>query len=501
MNRCRCLKYILILLLTAGFLSSCSGIVSKTRTTESIPTEAAHKDSYSPLEYYVVSRGGKQGVIDERGKTVLPEKFSRVGIISYNGGVPVFLASDGFANINKQGESNGGLYDINSKMLYPGDYREGYAISAKLIQVCKDSGSFGIMSFSGKEVIPCEYNRICICGDKIVAVVGADSDFVHKFYVYDMEGNLLRSKELRIRLLESELSGGKDIITIDDSGRCGLMNTSFENVLPTEWNGINPAGDNDYIVTNDTEARVVNADGDTLLQGGFTSIHLNYDDNGKFTGFSAVTKNGTYVYDTNLKEIFHTDKYNFVLNNYGKFIAIDESGKMHTLGKNGNDIIPAADYIYWDPESKAYVSGIYKTPGDVQSEDTCYAEDGSKLPLPGQCGIVPVSQDKFIISSHDNGKTLYGFYSRDGKELLPIKYEGLAAYKSNKLIFSEADDFGVVRSGVMDYDGNIIIPADFDMLYGDSGSLLYARLGAVYGLVDSKGRWVFNASDYESLMD
>lgn len=524
MNRFIRPPLLLIFIITACLFVSCADMTAAVTQSINSPSSSYSQADTVSQGYYVVNIGDKAGVVDSYGKMILPAEYSRIEILRYEGSPVVFLASDGAAHIKKgEGDSNGGLFDAGGKLLLSGNFRSGYVLTGGIIALADNDYKYGLVSFSGEEIIPFKYMQVYLCVNEIVAVSGNFDNPSRIFDVYDLKGSLLRTKELRSRFLYYDgTSKSKDIIISDKLGSSfGLINTQFDEILPAEWDSISPAGDNAYIIRKYNEARLVDYKGKDIVSGHFTDIQPNYisspasvfmydseliptpEYNETLIGFSASGNDGAYVFDTSGKEIFHSDKFISVSGYDGKLIGADSTSKMHALDKSGNDIFPAADSIYWDAEGDVYVSITNIVGVNIRSSFSCYTEEGDKLPFPDSSGIDTLSPDRFIIISADPENRLYGLYDRSGKEILPQKYYELQRLNSNGLIvFTEQDDFSVTHSGVMDYSGNIIIPAGYDYIYSNySGSLYYARSGLVYGLIDIKGNWIWKTSDYNSLMD
>ena len=55
--------------------------------------------------------------------------------------------------------------------------------------------------------------------------------------------------------------------------------------------------------------------------------------------------------------------------------------------------------------------------------------------------------------------------------------------------------------GVIDYEGNWVLPQVYNSLVMLEGGLLDARVGSRYGLIELSGHWVWSDLDYEQLDD
>ena len=62
-------------------------------------------------------------------------------------------------------------------------------------------------------------------------------------------------------------------------------------------------------------------------------------------------------------------------------------------------------------------------------------------------------------------------------------------------------DFSTYRYGLIDEDGETLLPMIYDDLRALSFDRYWAVMGDVSGMIDTTGKWYYTVSDYDTLMD
>jgi hypothetical protein len=215
--------------------------------------------------------------------------------------------------------------------------------------------------------------------------------------------------------------------------------------------------------------------------------------------FAAESGGGVSLFDANGKQFFHSDKYIGLTYTGGILLATDSNNGMHALGMDGNEIIPSAGFINWNP-----LAQLFECSADGTSNGFIYyARDGHRLPLPSGGGAQYLAKDRFAFAATNAPDSAYGLCDGGGRILAPAQFSQIYPLgDSGFFLFGIAQADGKAKYGLMDSDGAVVLPAVYDSLYGGAGeSLLNAKLGAVHGLIDTHGNWAWYASDYDSLED
>jgi len=248
-----------------------------------------------------------------------------------------------------------------------------------------------------------------------------------------------------------------------------------------------------YISRRGEKRGVIDSQGKEVTPVKYNSLNRCYDSGDPASIiFSASNEDGVYIFDSSNKQLFFSDRFISVSIQNGAVIAADRLNMYHCVNQEGEDIIPPAQSIYSNesgliicnnPEGKTY-----------------YTEEGKKLPLPESDSIYLISPERFIFIPKD--KWIFGICDTGGGIIVPAEYTFLYPCYDNKdiIIFNVTDKSGKTRCGIIDPDGSILLDG-FDWLSYAGGGLFYAYKGVIHGLVDINGNWIWQTSDYATLMD
>lgn len=169
-------------------------------------------------------------------------------------------------------------------------------------------------------------------------------------------------------------------------------------------------------------------------------------------------------------------------------LRVEQNGKYGIININGTQLInPEYDSImadgYYDEETKYKEAGFILR---IKTDDGYrfgYADQKGKMILEPSYNEINriteiTSKDTYIITA-SNGK--YGLM-KNGKEVLKNEYTELDFDKNNNLLIVQKD----TAQGVLDIDGNNIIPIDYDSII-IGGEYINAQKGEETIIFDSKG--------------
>ena len=137
-----------------------------------------------------------------------------------------------------------------------------------VIKVKKD-GKYGLIDFSGKEVIPTEY-------DEITAISGIENSFKTKkdgkYGIVDNEGKIvIQPQYADIDVLGKDNKTG--FIVKNENGKYGIVDYSNTTILEAKYDTIEKVYGNDmYVVTVNGKQKLVKKDGTDVLTSGFDTI-------------------------------------------------------------------------------------------------------------------------------------------------------------------------------------------------------------------------------------
>ncbi len=122
-------------------------------------------------------------------------------------------------------------------------------------------------------------------------------------------------------------------------------------------------------------------------------------------------------------------------------------------------------------------------------------ETGGEVSIPGQWPRVS-SKGRLIVTDEDD----VALYDEDGAEL--FRAESIDSCAGGELMVFQVTRFGSTRYGLIDRDGNVMLPAEYSLLFQDYGNECFtARRGNKQGYIAPDGRWIYATSTYVRLED
>lgn len=376
-------------------------------------------------------------------------------------------------------------------------YNGAYIMGGGIIAVYLD-GKVGCIDANGKEIVPCEYDRI-----------------------YSSEGIIVAAMNRIIRDFTGSFYGGTTLFDI--TGR------KIEQIECFAMSGIS-----DGMMT---VADYKDADKNSLIFGYYNTITktylpLIYNETGDFQeGLAAVMANGKWgVIDKSGKQIvpFKYDMINTFHNGLASVFIGDQStgiGKWGYIDKNGKEVVPCKyDYVdFWFSDGMARVRI-----GDYNIIDGTYDLDNINVGYIDTTGqeVIPLTYFQanefsdglaFVIKKDGGG----AFIDKAGKEVINEKdfswlaytglqphnkfSEGLLAIPFHDLVTYQYNP----KYGYIDKSGQTIIPAKYDEAYPFVNGLAAVRIGdwetGKWGLIDKTGREVvpikYDSISYEPVDD
>lgn len=518
---------------TQKTLASASQLPSSSPTASAIPDNPAPSSLESNTEktvrYYVFNNGGRAGVVDSKGNIVLPPKFADVQILRQDNSPTLFFTDDGMTHIKgEETKSNGGLYYTDGKRVNETSYENAEPISGDLIDVSDKDDNHGIISFSGKEVIPCKYGKVNLCDGCLLAYekikfIKNDNPkrkpVIQAIDVYDLSGKFLRSGNItapdpyyyynndsNYEFDENfyDNTDDKYIKFCNEAGTdCGLMDIQFNIVVSPVWEKIEPCENGGYIVKKSGLYGVIDSSGKEIIPLKFTDLEVNYTDNAQNKiAFTASSSDGYYSFEKTGKLLYYSDKYIYIEEINGVSIAKDTSGMEFAFDSEGEYVFPPSNEISWDSDHQLFNRYRNMNTGNHYTY-IYYTKDRVELPVSKFDFCKAVSSDRFIVSIQQSDKAYFGISDITGKLIVPAIYAGIEQENKNEnyLIFSLDDEYGVTHSGVMDLNGNIILPAVFDFINENSHEVYYAETGTICGLIDINGNWLYRTSKFDTIQD
>ena len=247
------------------FIFIIKGLLTKETTTGKIISKSC----------FTVYKNNKWGVIDETGNYVVDPSYAEMIVIP-NSKIGVFICTydinyeTGEYKTKALNEKNKEIFTEYSKIeaIQNIDTTGNLSYDQDVLKVQKD-GKYGLINFSGKEIIPTDYEEItAISGVKNSYKIKKDG----KYGIVNNEGNIVvEPKYADIDTLGKDNKSG--FIVKDETGKYGLIDYSNNQVLEIKYDGIEKVfGNNLYVVTVDGKQKVVNKENTDVLTSNFDSI-------------------------------------------------------------------------------------------------------------------------------------------------------------------------------------------------------------------------------------
>lgn len=352
--------------------------------------------------------GYRYGYINSDGKLLLETKYNeinRVTNIIDNKNVYLVTFENGKAGLTK-----------NKKIILNNEYEEiEYNKSNNLFGIQKASRQ-GVANINGKFIIPIEYDSIMFSGETINAI--KDGQVV----VFNAKGEKQENaKYASILPTENE----NYIITIDENNKYGVINKNAENLIKNNYQYIEYAFSNYFIVTNNGKVGILNDEGKA-------EVDFKYDIIQKIEDTNAMQ---AIDFSTNTTDI------------YDKDIKI-------SLSMEGGIIYKENDYIkILSDKERKYIDNS----GKVLSNKEIFTENT-------------------LFANSQEGK--WGFVDKDGKEIIKHKYDMVTEFNSYGYAGVKKDNVW----GVIDKEGKIIVEPSYKIEWKEPDFISkYCKLNFGYG--------------------
>lgn len=309
------------------FIISLKNLLTKPKEKEEISTITS---------YYSAFKNNKWGVIDNNGNiiidlnydemVVVPDKIKDLFIVTYD----VDYNSGNYKTkvLDKAGKEV--LSNFNNVQAIENYNNNEVWYENDILKYQKD-GKFGLINFSGKEIVPAIY-------DKIYAIPG-----IQKSIVIEKDGLLgLVSNTLGEIIIEPEYAEITSLTNSYDNGYLvknkdsyyGIITADKKKILDCKYDEIKPVTGNDmYVVVEQGKLKLIKKDGSTILDTGFEEITSIDGDNliiKKEGKYGVITSSGKEVIPAEYDDLKFTFDRNYIAKKDDKY-GIVKSGNETVL--------------------------------------------------------------------------------------------------------------------------------------------------------------------------
>ena len=432
--------------------------------------------------YFTAYKDGKWGVIDSQGKEII--KFEQQEYITIpNNKKDVFILT---TDVDLESETyktkvlnskNEELFTKYSLVTAIDNYDASGNISFEdnTLKVSLN-GKYGLINFSGDEILPCEY-------DDIYSLKGTNNSIIIK-----KENNLGLASSTGDIIIKPEykeiIALGQDYkdgyIVVNHEGRCGIINCNKEQLLDTIYEQIGQVSLGKlYVVKQDGKIKVINDKKEVLLKEGFDEII-------KIDGENLIAKKGENlgIINTSGEELIPFIYKELISTNNNCYIAkkdelygIIDAKNQEKLPFIYTNIIQRKDTDFFEADKTATQTEVYDKNFELRLTGTVSKVDAES----GYISIRIGEEQKYynfkfqekkaseifpkhtLFLSKKDGK--YGYTNKQGEVIVDYIYDdateqneyGYCSVKKGNLWGALNKDGNIAKEPSVNLDNNLII--------------------------------------------
>ena len=455
-----------------------------------------------PTRYFTIFESGKYGVIDGKGNIIIKPIYDEMIIIP-NSSKPVFVCtydvdySTGNYKTKVLNEKNQEILK-NYSNISPIENSDGTSIWFEdNVLRYEENGLYGLVDFSGKEIIPAEYSNIeSLKGIQKSIVVEKDG---LKGIVNGTLGSLvIECKYNDITALSEDTADNGYIVSVN--GKYGVVSGTGSEILACNYNEIKKvAGNNMYVVKDDSGLKIINNSLNVIKDSGFDSVT---EINGDYitielNGLKGVINSaGIELIPMQYEDLkFACDKYFIAKTNGNYGIISTENIVVIDFAYTNISFINSANF--YTAENSNYTTDVISRKLEVKLSNVIISE------LNTEKAYVRVRKDgeykyyNFNFQEKKNTEILtsntlflakkdgkYGYVNKDGELIVNYIYED--AKEQNEFGYCVVKQNG--KWGVLAQDGTVILKPSVDLdnslyidfiskwhLYNDADFSIYVK--------------------------
>ena len=243
------------------------------------------------VSYFPVYSNGKWGIINSNGDTIIEPQYEEMPVVP-NNSQAVFICTydvdyeNGTYKTKVVNEKNNSIitgYDNIKFIDYIGENEK--LLFVEDILIVEKDGKFGLVNFKNKNLLNIEYDEISILNDVDNSLIIRKGDNIG---LCDYSGNIIINPEYReIKAIGNNYKNG--YITVNHNGLYGIIDFNKSVIFENKYLDIKPAySSNKYAVKIDEGYRIINKDGEILLDKRFEDIkdingeNIIFKENGKY---------------------------------------------------------------------------------------------------------------------------------------------------------------------------------------------------------------------------
>ena len=434
----------------------------KSKEQQVLPESVSYFSAYADSKWGVINnKGDKLSNISYDEMVIIPDSTRNIFIVTYD----VDYTNGTFKTkaINEKNEQLFSNYsNVSALVNYDTSNKVWY--NNEVLKFEKD-GKYGLIDFSGKEVLPANYEDISTMqGIEKTLILTKDG----KYGLYNSVSKTVFADTTYTSVAPFGKTYNDGYIVKNENGKYGILGSEGKIILDATHDKIMKVSGNDkYVVQDGVKTKLISKDGTTILETGFDEIIEIDGDN------LVIKKAGKYGIINTTGETLIDPAFDYLENCFGDYYIAKTAGNYGVIKLNKDicieikykDIKYRNDIASLICENEDYTSDIYNRELKFVLTGTISKVDSEKGYIRARVGNEykyynlqyqeitnkEALKNNTLFLVKENGK--YGYVNKDGKKVVDCIYDD--AQEQNQYGFCAVNKDG--KWGVLQQNGSILL--------------------------------------------
>ena len=434
----------------------------KSKEQQVLPESVSYFSAYADSKWGVINnKGDKLSNISYDEMVIIPDSTKNIFIVTYD----VDYTNGTFKTkaINEKNEQLFSNYS-NVSALVNYDASNNVWYNNEVLKFEKD-GKYGLIDFSGKEVLPANYEDISTMqGIEKTLILTKDG----KYGLYNSVSKTVFADTTYTSVAPYGKTYNDGYIVKNENGKYGILGSEGKIILDATHDKIMKVSGNDkYVVQDGVKTKLISKDGTTILETGFDEIIEIDGDN------LVIKKAGKYGIISTTGETLIDPAFDYLENCFGDYYIAKTAGNYGVIKLNKDicieikykDIKYRNDIASLICENEDYTSDIYNRELKFVLTGTISKVDSEKGYIRARVGNEykyynlqyqeitnkEALKNNTLFLIKENGK--YGYVNKDGQKVVDCIYDD--AQEQNQYGFCAVNKDG--KWGVLQQNGSILL--------------------------------------------
>lgn len=434
----------------------------KSKEQQVLPESVSYFSAYADSKWGVINnKGDKLSNISYDEMVIIPDSTKNIFIVTYD----VDYTNGTFKTkaINEKNEQLFSNYS-NVSALVNYDASNNVWYNNEVLKFEKD-GKYGLIDFSGKEVLPANYEDISTMqGIEKTLILTKDG----KYGLYNSVSKTVFADTTYTSVAPFGKTYNDGYIVKNENGKYGILGSEGKIILDATHDKIMKVSGNDkYVVQDGVKTKLISKDGTTILETGFDEIIEIDGDN------LVIKKAGKYGIINTTGETLIDPAFDYLENCFGDYYIAKTAGNYGVIKLNKDiciekkykDIKYRNDIASLICENEDYTSDIYNRELKFVLTGTISKVDSEKGYIRARVGNEykyynlqyqeitnkEALKNNTLFLIKENGK--YGYVNKDGQKVVDCIYDD--AQEQNQYGFCAVNKDG--KWGVLQQNGSILL--------------------------------------------